>query len=90
MTRRFSASAKAWLAAYGHAAQAGDGEGARRTLDRAIAALPPRKHIKVALLLLLRCPFPRALHLSRVVCTPHCSLCRQCTSLPSRQCMAQH
>ena len=47
MTRKFAGSAKAWLAGYGHAVRSGDAEGARRTLDRALAALPPRKHIKV-------------------------------------------
>ncbi len=46
-TRKFAGSAKVWLAAYAHAAKSGDAEGARRTLDRAVAALPPRKHIKV-------------------------------------------
>lgn len=50
MTRKFAGSAKVWLAGYNHAVQSGDADGARKTLDRAIAALPPRKHIKVGLL----------------------------------------
>jgi hypothetical protein len=74
MTRKFSGSAKAWLAAYGHAVQAGDGEGARKTLDRALAALPPRKHIK-ARAAAAASPFPGRLALS-----PACRAC--CFPLP--------
>lgn len=49
MTRKFSGSAKVWLRAYGYALGKGDAEEARKTLARAIAALPARKHIKVCL-----------------------------------------
>jgi hypothetical protein len=47
MTRKFSESAKVWLRAYGYDLGRGDGNAARRTLDRSIGALPARKHIKV-------------------------------------------
>ncbi|KAK9832620.1 hypothetical protein WJX81_004603 [Elliptochloris bilobata] len=47
MCRKFGASAKVWLRAVDHALRRGEGETARRTLERALAALPPRKHIKV-------------------------------------------
>lgn len=47
MTRKFSGSAKVWLRAYGYDLGRGDGNAARRTLDRSIGALPARKHIKV-------------------------------------------
>lgn len=36
-----------WLRAYGHELGRGDAAAARRALDRAVAALPARKHIKV-------------------------------------------
>ncbi len=47
MTRKYGASAKVWLRAYGLDLGRNDGNAARRTLDRAIGALPARKHIKV-------------------------------------------
>ena len=47
MCRKFGGSAKVWLRALDHALRRGEGESARRTLERALAALPPRKHIKV-------------------------------------------
>ena len=46
MCRKFAGSAKVALRAYGHAAQAGDAEGARRALDRSLTSLQKRKHIK--------------------------------------------
>ena len=46
MCRKFVGSAKIALRAYGHAAQAGDAEGARRALDRSLTSLQKRKHIK--------------------------------------------
>ena len=47
MCRKFCGSAKVWLRALDHALRRGEGEAARRTLERALAALLPRKHIKV-------------------------------------------
>ncbi|BDA47226.1 probable protein RRP5 homolog [Coccomyxa sp. Obi] len=47
MTRKYATSAKVWLRAYSHELGRGDAAAARRALDRAIAALPARKHIKV-------------------------------------------
>ncbi len=49
MTRKYAGSAKVWLRAYSHEIGRGDAAAARRALDRAIAALPARKHIKVGL-----------------------------------------
>ena len=46
MCRKFAGSAKVALRAYGHAARAGDAEGARRALDRSLTSLQKRKHIK--------------------------------------------
>ena len=46
MCRKFAGSAKIALRAYGHAAQVGDAEGARRALDRSLTSLQKRKHIK--------------------------------------------
>ena len=47
MCRKYGGSAKVWLRALDHALRRGEGEAARRTLERALAALPPRKRIKV-------------------------------------------
>lgn len=47
MTRKFKESAKVWLRAYSHDRNNADAAAAGRTLDRAIKALPQRKHIKV-------------------------------------------
>ena len=47
MCRKFAGSAKVCLRAYGHAARAGDSEGARKALDRSLTSLHKRKHIKV-------------------------------------------
>ena len=48
MCRKFAASAKVWLRAYGHAAERHDSEGARKALDRSMTSLPKRKHIKAS------------------------------------------
>ena len=64
MCRKFAASAKIALRAYGHAAQAGDGEGARRALDRSLTSLQKRKHIKARLMS------------SAGALVVHCSMCR--------------
>ncbi len=45
--------AQVWLRAIAVQLHKGDGEGARRTLDRALQSLPRRKHIKVRCLLAL-------------------------------------
>lgn len=56
MCRKFTGSSKVWLRAYGHAAERHDSEGARKTLDKSMSALPKRKHIKASpLLLMLHC-----------------------------------
>lgn len=60
MTKKFSGSAKVWLAAHevvlageaglplqGETAAIGDPDAARKLLDRALTSLPQRKHIKV-------------------------------------------
>lgn len=46
MCRKFGGSAKVWLRQLDHLLRRGDGEAARRLLERALAALPARKHIK--------------------------------------------
>ena len=56
MCRKFAGSAKVYLRAYGHAAQAGDGEGARKALDRSLTSLQKRKHIKARTKSLSRTP----------------------------------
>ena len=55
MCRKFADSAKVWLRAYGHAAERHDSEGARKTLDKSMSALPKRKHIKASLPFLVLC-----------------------------------
>lgn len=47
MCKKFGGSAKVWLRQLEHMLQAGDEEGARKLMDRALASLPRRKHIKV-------------------------------------------
>ena len=49
-----------WLRAYGHELGRGDAAAARRALDRAVAALPARKHIKVGDKSYLPTEVPRA------------------------------
>lgn len=46
MCRKFGGSAKVWLRQLEHLLRRGEGEAARRLLERALAALPARKHIK--------------------------------------------
>ena len=64
MCRKFPGSAKVALRAYGHAAQAGDGEGARKALGRSLTSLQKRKHIKAR-------PIPAA-----GAFEVHCDICR--------------
>ena len=66
MCRKFAGSAKVALRAYGHAAQAGDAEGARRALDRSLTSLQKRKHIKAR-------PISSA---AAAAVEVHCSMCR--------------
>jgi glycine cleavage system protein P-like pyridoxal-binding family len=47
MCRKFGGSAKVWLRAYTYALAKGDSGEAKKTLDKAVASLPARKHIKV-------------------------------------------
>ena len=47
MTRKFSGSAKVWLAAVQSRVAAKDAPGAQSWLERATKALPQRKHVKV-------------------------------------------
>lgn len=44
--RKFSGSCKVWARHVAHWVQRGDAEEARRTMDRAVQALPKRKHVK--------------------------------------------
>ena len=46
LCRKFGGSAKAWLRQLDYLLRRGEGEAARRALERALAALPPRKHLK--------------------------------------------
>jgi rRNA biogenesis protein RRP5 len=47
MCKKFPGSAKVWLRLIESSLAAGEGDGARRGLERALAALPRRKHVKV-------------------------------------------
>lgn len=53
LTRKFGGSAKVWLRQMQWHLARGQGEQARKTLDRALNALPKRKHIKASC-----CPWP--------------------------------
>jgi hypothetical protein len=46
LCRKFGGSAKAWLRQLDYLLRRGEGEAARRALERALAALPTRKHLK--------------------------------------------
>ena len=46
--KKFAESAKVWLAHIRHLLVAGDGEASQNVLNRALAGLPRRKHIKVS------------------------------------------
>ena len=48
LTRKFGGSAKVWLRQVQWHLARGQGEQARKTLDRALNALPKRKHIKAS------------------------------------------
>ena len=48
LTRKFGGSAKVWLRQMQWHLGRGQGEQARKTLDRALNALPKRKHIKAS------------------------------------------
>ena len=45
--RKFSGSAKVWLRRISLDLEAGNGDGARATVERAVKALPARKHVKL-------------------------------------------
>lgn len=46
MCKKFGTSCKVWLRAMEAALRVGDGDGCRKLLERAVAALPKRKHVK--------------------------------------------